>query len=290
MRVKLYGAKAFWCQVPRIADGFRGLGHAVVKDGEEYDFIYANNPPYDIGDEEHKIPPLDLPGFKIFNVLDVPVHDKNYNFDKLGEQLLKADLVTCMGELALSQLKEIYNINAVIIGQPVKDVFLDRTINKKLNGIFVGRARDSVKRFPLLRKINEEYEVVTVGNEQPIFGAYVGPKTDTELNLYYNSSKFVFSLTTIEGLPALEGIICGAIPIVCSDNKISSFFPSFCIAEPSEESVYQTYKKINNNYDSYREFILEQYSFRIQKMFSKFQIARNIINSYRDCKKINLPL
>ena len=52
-KVKLYGAKEYWCQVPRIKQGFKGLGHEVVT-GEDYDFIYANNFDYSSRDTEHK--------------------------------------------------------------------------------------------------------------------------------------------------------------------------------------------------------------------------------------------
>ena len=37
---KLYGADGYTCQIPRISDGLRGIGHKVVYGDENHDVIY----------------------------------------------------------------------------------------------------------------------------------------------------------------------------------------------------------------------------------------------------------
>ena len=286
-KVKLYGAKEYWCQVPRIKQGLKGLGHEVVT-GEDYDFIYANNFDYSSRDTEHKDSALYLgdsalpkKAFKIFNVLDIPPHVLDFPIDKLKSQLLLADVVTCISEPVKEQLKNI-GIDAHVIWNPIKDVSYDPEIKRNINCLYVGRAEDPNKRFNLLKNI-EKYVVGPSKISCPD-DRYMGLVPDVSLNQLYNSSKIVALPSKFEGLglPALEALACGAVPLVCSDNPNSKLCPDFCVAEPTVESVTNTYNSLLKNFNSYQSIILDEWSSWVQYKFSKFSVAKNIINLYKD--------
>lgn len=283
LKVKIYGAKEYWCQVPRIKEGFLGLGHEVVT-SDDCDFIYANNFDYSSADTEHGDSALYLgdsalpkKGFKIFNVLDIPPHIPDFPIDKLKSQLLLANIVTCISEPVKEQLKTI-GVDAHVIWNPIKDVFYDSQMKREINCLYVGRANDPNKRFDLLQNI-EKYVVGPTGASG---GNYLGLVNDVSLNQLYNSTKIVALPSKFEGLglPALEAMVCGAVPLVCSDNPNSKLCPDFCVAKPTVESVTQTYNTLLNNFTHYQSAILEGWSSWVQYKFSKFTVAQNIVNLY----------
>lgn len=289
-KVKVYGAKAHWCQAPRIIEGFWGIGHIPVVD-DNYDFIYANNPPFNRGDEEFEVAPLDLDGFKIFNVLDIPEEDSNFDLDKLCFQLDQADVVTCISPVTQEQVKRLTGKEAKVIWNPIKDIYVDGVNKQKTrNFLYVGRANAYNKRFNLLEETNSIEPITVVGNEQPRFGNWHRFLSDVELNFFYNTHRILLFPSSFEGLglPALEAMAAGSIPLVCSDNPNAGLCPSFCIAEPDQKSIRDKAVDLLENYDYYRSQILEQYTYRIQRKFSKFQIARNILEVYREANKIKI--
>ena len=287
-KVKIYGAKEYWCQVPRIKQGFLGLGHEVVK-GDDYDFIYANNFDFGSKDCEHqdsalyeKDSHLVKKGFKIFNVLDIPPHIKDFPIQKLKDQLLHANIVTCISEPVKRQLKEI-GIDSHVVGNPVKDVFYDPQIKREINCLYVGRCEDPNKRFNLLENI-EKYVVGPTGGSPS--GKHLGLVNDISLTQLYNSAKIVALPSKFEGLglPALEAMICGAIPLVCKDNPNSELCPDFCVAEPTIKSVTQAYNGLLNHFTHYQSVILDEWASFTENKFCKFSVARNIINLYKKYK------
>lgn len=288
-KVKIYGAKEYWCQVPRIEQGIKGLGHEVTLD-EDYDFIYANNFPYDSIDSQHNDSALwhdnkHLPqaGFKIFNVLDVPPHIKDFPVDKLKDQLSHANVVTCISEPVQQQLKDI-GIDSHVIWNPIKDVFYDSGVKREINCLYVGRWNDPNKRFNLLDNI-QKYVVGPTGDG--VNGNYLGLVTDVSLNQLYNSTKIVALPSKFEGLglPALEAMAAGAIPLVCSDNPNSKLCPDFCVAEPNIESVTSTYNCLANHFEHYKHVITDEWTPWVQHKFSKFSVAKNIIDLYEKYKR-----
>ena len=290
LKVKIYGAKEYWCQVPRIKEGFLGLRHQVVT-SDDCDFIYANNFDYSSTDTEHGDSALylgdsSLPkkGFKIFNVLDIPPHIPDFPIDKLKSQLLLADIVTCISEPVKEQLKTI-GVDAHVIWNPIKDVFYDSQMKREINCLYVGRSYDPNKRFDLLQNI-EKYIVGPTGASGG--ENYLGLVNDISLNQLYNSTKIVALPSKFEGLglPALEAMVCGAVPLVCSDNPNSNLCPEFCICEPTIESVTKKYQELSNNFSEYQKIILERYSNQINYKFSKFSVAKNIIELYKEYKQI----
>tara|TARA_R110000751_G_scaffold264926_2_gene364041 strand:+ start:2510 stop:3376 length:867 start_codon:yes stop_codon:yes gene_type:complete len=284
VKVKLYGAKEQWCQVPRIKQGLMGLGHSVVA-GDDHDFIYANNFDYGAKDSEHgdsalyhKDSSVPKDGFKIFNVLDIPPHIPDFPIEKLKDQLRQANIVTCISEPVKEQLANI-GVEARVIWNPIKDVFHDPSYRRGIPCLYVGRANDPNKRVSLLSEISGL--IHSIGPSAGV-GRYLGLVDDVALNHYYNSSKIVALPTKFEGLglTVLEAMVCGAIPLVCSDNPNSKLCPEFCICEPTIESVTKKYKELLDNFSKYQKIILSQYSSQTQKKFSKFTIAENIIRLY----------
>ena len=73
IKVSIYGAEGYTCQIPRIKDGMQALGHILSE--ENPDLIYANDPTgYNKAlSIKKKFPDA----FLIFNFLDIPWHIPN---------------------------------------------------------------------------------------------------------------------------------------------------------------------------------------------------------------------
>ena len=279
LRIKVYGAKEYWCQVPRIKDGLIGVGHEVVT-GDDYDFVYANNFDYENIDLEHNDSAISNKGFKIFNVLDIPPHISDFPVEKLKDQLSQANIVTCISEPVKEQLNDI-GVDSHIVWNPIKDVFYDSQVKREINCLYVGRWNDPNKRFNLLDNI-EKYVVGPTGKSSN--GKYLGLVNDLSLNQLYNSTKIVALPSKFEGLglPALEAMAAGAIPLVCSDNPNSKLCPDFCVADPTIESVTSTYNGLVNHFTHYKRVITEEWTPWVQHKFSKFSIAENIVELFQN--------
>jgi len=280
-KIKLYGNKGYTCQVIRIGEGFLGLENEVVT-GDDYDFVYCNNFDYADVDVQHKDSALSQKGFKIFNVLDIPPHIADFPIERLKEQVAEADVVTCISPPVKEQLEKV-GVESHVIWNPIKDVFYDPQIKREINCLYVGRHEDPNKRFNLLDNI-EKYVIAPQGGCSS--GEYVGLVSDVVLNQFYNSSKIVALPSKFEGLglTALEAMACGAIPLVCSDNPNSNLCPDFCVAEPNEKSINDTYNRLLNHFTHYHTVILSEWTQWAQHKFSKFTVAQNILNLYNKYK------
>mgnify|MGYP003111219896 FL=1 len=294
-KVKLYGARTPWSQIDRLEEGFKGLGH-IITSGDDYDFVYCNNFDYTLKDEKHKDSAFyeggsQLPkkGFKIFNVLDIPPYVKDFPIEKLKEQLITANAITCISPPVQEQVKFL-GFDSDVIWNPIKDVFRDKNYDKServVDCLYVGRASDPNKRFLFLKSIISRCTLVgpqevLLKNDEGLTNKYLGLVDDLSLNNLYNCSKILAFPSIFEGLglPPLEAMVCGAIPLVCSDNPNSKLCPDFCVCEPTEESFISRYSSLINHFDYYHNIIVEEYSSQIQNKFSKFSIAQNIIDVF----------
>lgn len=282
MKIKTFGSRCPTCQIDRIEDGFRQLGHDIIEEGEP-DLIYCNNRWHEepIAYKE-KYPSAKL----ILNVLDIPEHVIHmFELDKLKQQLDKADQITCISKFVGSQLKKYYDIEEVpVIHNPMKDVY-ETGAKKDIPFLYVGRANDLNKRFGVVFRVFQltgypEEELCVVGAENPLFGKHQGVVSDDKLNELYNRAEFVFLPSKIEGigLPMIEGIICNALPITCNDNLTAvEFIPDLVIDS--------NYDKIIGFIEKYRgkdkpQHIIDYYKEDFKVKFNKKTIAENIINVY----------
>jgi glycosyltransferase involved in cell wall biosynthesis len=87
------------------------------------------------------------------------------------------------------------------------------------------------------------------------------------------------------GLSMIEGMICGAIPITCSDNLTAKeFSPPDFICDPKVENIVKKIEELDSVYEEKRKLALE-YGKKYKNQFNKENIAKNIINIFNSAKK-----
>ena len=291
IKVSILGADGYVCQIPRIKEGMEALGHVLSE--ESPDLIYSNDPR---GYNKALLLKKKYPkAYLILNFLDIPWHISN--IQKQTELLvknyfLKADVITTISFKVKKDISKLYNKKIHVIYNPIKDVYFDENIKKNNIFFYVGRAFDPVKRFNIVResllKIKDgEKNIKICGSQNPNFGNYLGIIKDQELNTLYNSSKYILLPSATEGigLPMIEGMICGAIPITCSDNLTArEFSPPDFICEPYPESIVNKIEELNKEYEAKRKVALE-FGKKYKIQFDKKNIAKNIINIFNLAKK-----
>ena len=291
IKVSILGADGYVCQIPRIKEGMEALGHVLSE--ESPDLIYSNDPR---GYNKALLLKKKYPkAYLILNFLDMPWHISN--IQKQTELLvknyfLKADVITTISFKVKKDIGKFYDKKIHVIYNPIKDVYFDENIKKNNIFFYVGRASDPVKRFNLVResllKIKDGVKNTKIcGSQNPNFGDYLGIIKDQELNKLYNASKYVLLPSSAEGigLPMIEGMICGAIPITCSDNLTArEFSPPDFICEPYPQSIVNKIEELNKEYEAKRKIALE-FGKKYKIQFDKKNIAKNIINIFNLAKK-----
>ena len=290
IKVCILGSDGYTCQIPRIKEGMESLGHILSENSP--DLIYSNDPK---GYEKALILKEKYPNaYLIFNFLDIPWHIEN--IERQTELLvknffLKADAVSVISSKVQKDMAKFYDKKIHVIYNPIKDVYFDEKTKKNNMFLYVGRANDPIKRIKLVHdsiiKIPEGLKNIKIcGSENPGFGNYVGVISDKDLNKLYNSSKFVLLPSKAEGigLPMIEGMICGTIPVTCSDNLTAKeFSPSEFICEPNAQSIVNKIEELDKEYETKREMALKLgEKYKIQ--FDKKTIAKNIIDIFNSEK------
>ena len=286
MRISVSGADGVACQIPRIKEGMKSLGHILSEDSP--DLIYANDP---TGYEKALLLKKKFPhSHLMFNFLDVPWHLPNIQDQTkalVKHFLDKADSVTTISFKVKNDLSKFLSKKIEVIYNPIKDIFYDDAIEKNNTFLYVGRANDPIKRINLVKESllkikNGMQEIKICGSENPKFGEYLGTVSDQELNKLYNSSKFLFLTSKAEGLglTMIEAMICGSIPITCLDNKTTQeFLPDDFICEPNSQSIINKIEELNDKYKEKRDLALS-YGKKYKVQFDKITIAKNIINIF----------
>ena len=290
IKVSILGADGYTCQIPRIKEGMESLGHTLSENSP--DLIYSNDPRgYDKAlSLKEKYPNAYL----ILNFLDIPWHMSNIEEQTkllVKNYFLKADTVTAISFKVKRDLAKFYDKIIHVIYNPVKDVYFDEKIKKNNTFFYVGRVFDPVKRFNLVResllKIKDgEKNIKICGLKDPGFGNYLGIIKDKVLNELYNSTKYVLLPSKAEGigLPMIEGLICGAIPITCSDNLTAKeFSPLDFICEPNAQSIVNKIEELDKEYAAKRKIALE-FGKKYKTQFDKKTIAKNIIDTFNSEK------
>ena len=281
MKISVFGILPF---SQLIKEGFEKLGYEISN--EDPNLIYANDPR---GYKEaisvkkkYKNAPL------IFNVLDIPWHMPNIEQQTrllISQFLMQADFVSTISLKVKKDLSKFFKKNIHVIYNPTRDVYHDEKILKNNTFLFVGRANDPIKRFNLVRDTIDKIEngikkIKICGAENPHFGDYLGYVSDQELNNLYNSTKFVLLPSKAEGigLPMIEALICGALPITCSDNETAKeFLPTDFICGPEPDEILKHIDKLDNEYSIKRKLAF-QFGEKYKKKFNKISVAKNIRN------------
>jgi glycosyltransferase involved in cell wall biosynthesis len=290
IKISVLGADGYTCQIPRIKEGIISLGHTITESFP--DLIYSNDPTgYNKALELKK---KFSNAYLIFNFLDIPWHMPNiHERTKLliKNYFFKADAVSTISYKVKKDLENYFDKKIHVIYNPIKDVTYDQNIKKNNLFLYVGRVFDPVKRFNLVResltKIKDGINNLTIcGLKNPQVGNYLGVIKDEELNKIYNSSKYVLLPSKAEGLglPMIEAMVCGAIPITCSDNLTAKeFSPQEFICEPNAESIVKKIEEMNKNYETLRILALK-YGKKYKIKFDKKNIAKNIIEIFESKK------
>ena len=286
IKISIFGADGYTCQMPRIKEAMQSLGHILSEDSP--DMIYSNDP---TGYEKAMCLKKKFPSsFLIFNFLDVPWHMPNVDKQTklLVEHFLaKSDAVTAISYKVKKDLAKFLDKKIEVIYNPIKDVFYDESIKKNNTFLYVGRANDPVKRTNLLKQafsktVNGIIDIKICGSEDPGFGTYLNVVSDQELNKLYNSSKYLLLPSKAEGLglTMIEAMICGSLPIACSDNETAKeFLPKDFICEPNSQSILDKIEELNKEYDVKRKLALE-YGKKYKIQFDKMSIAKKILGIF----------
>lgn len=271
-------------QISRIDQGLKSLGCSFVE--QSPDIVYSNNDMYDdildYAKNQKKKP------FIILNVLDLQIGNPKYNLKKVKEQLSQADAITCISKTVKNQINEVLNLDAEVIYNPIKDITHDPRVGKSIPFLYVGRANDARKRFSLIKETFKNHKeinqtLIICGSENPNFGIYIGILSDEDLNLVYNSCKFLLLPSSFEGLglPMIEAMLGGAIPITCSDNPTAiELSPSEFICDPNPKSFMAKLVEINKDYSRFQKISLE-YAEKYKVLMNKNTVAEKIINIYK---------
>ena len=286
IKISMFGADGYTCQMPRIKEAMQNLGHILSEDSPE--LIYSNDP---TGYEKAMLLKKKFPNsFLIFNFLDVPWHMPNVDKQTklLVEHFLaKSDAVTVISHKVKHDLAKFLDKKIEVIYNPIKDVFYDENIKKNNTFLYVGRANDPIKRISLLKTAlskttNGIMDIKICGSEDPGFGTYLNVVSDQELNRLYNSSKYLLLPSKAEGigLTMIEAMICGSLPIACSDNKTAEeFLPKDFICEPNAQSISVKIEELNKEYHVKRKLALE-YGKKYKIQFDKINVAKNILSVF----------
>lgn len=287
LKIALFGYDGYTGQIPRYREAFLSLGHELTI--QNPDLIYSNDPSgFKSAIELKRAFPN---SFLILHVLDIPWHHPGVKklISSLAVSLDYADAVTINSEKVKKDLLPYYSKKEIFVTYDVsKDVYLDKKIRSKENDfLYVGRANDPIKRIKLvyetLKLIPGAVDKINIcGSENPNFGKYLGIIDDKKLNELYNSTKFVLLPSRNEGigLSMIEGMICGSVPIMCSDNLTAKeFAPSEFICEPNPEKIKEKIYEIDKNYDSFRKLALN-YGQKYKVQFNKITIVKKLIEIF----------
>ncbi len=285
---KTFGARGYTCQINRIDQGFRELGLQEVR---YPDFIYCNDAGYYEDALNYKFQQSQKSKL-ILNVLDLPVWVNDCDFNKIYLQLLKADKITCISKFVQGQIKHFFNLDSEVIYNPTKNInskLRDSRIKKypQYKYMMVGRLRDQSKRALLainaLELLKSTNQLAVVGSEDIGYGDYLGVVEDEKLNDLYNSVDYILMPSVMEGLglPGVEAILGGAIPIVCHDlSTFSEFYPQSWGCYPSAEAIANRIYLLENNPEIKQKLFQEvkQLQPEIFKKLDYLEVANRIIS------------
>lgn len=288
MKIFTQGCMEKYCQLPRINDAFRQLGHEIIDDPIEADLVYCNNAWYDdlIKEEVYK----KITGVIVFNVLDLAPHIIDFPLQKLKDQLRHADVITTISKTVRADLFKRTGYVSSVIYQPIQNITYTREKKHPFKYLFCGRVRDPNKRAALgvqallLNKVPAS-EVLTCGSEILGYGAYAGIQDEKILNEIFNSVDYLIFPSKEEGigLPIIEAMAAGVIPIVCNDlSTRMEFIPikDYDNVEPNAESIAKFIRNLEDNPANKNDLRLTAhiyYKALLEDLFQPLNVAKQIL-------------
>lgn len=295
LKYKSFGARGDTCQIMRIEQGLRDIG---LEESNTPNFVYSN----DAGSHMEAINFANQYGGElILNVLDIPTHINNFDYQRLYNTIKCAKKITTISEFVQKQIKDIFELDGEVIYQPIMNVYKDDRILKfPYKYMHVGRRYDANKNFMLAMQALdtmkiEDSDVILVGPEIVQFGTSVGLVSEKTLNALYNSVDFVFSLGKIEGLSltVIETMAAGAIPIV--HNQLSTInellpkdiFPEYYEINPDFQDIVKFLKRFDDAQykKEFKERIFRFYNEKLAMKFTSVGVAIAIKEVYE--KKVS---
>jgi glycosyltransferase involved in cell wall biosynthesis len=275
--VKVYceGARCAGGQVDRVEAGFVQLGHQITPHVSDAALVYSNNLWSDqlIADKLAGR----ISGKYIQNVLDLAPHIPDFPLGRARDQLRRADAITTISTFVQNDVRNRLGLESTVIYNPIKDVVRDAAGPTAASDsqncypyrfMFCGRVNDPAKRCGFgaaaLQILGASpLEVITVGGEPPFYGGmYWGVASDQALRDIYHTVDFVLMPSASEGmgLPAIEAMAVGAIPVICCDLVTreeffpSSVFPEYLSVEPTPQSIATFIARYLNNREEMAAF------------------------------------
>ncbi len=297
-RVHCLGFRGIGAQVDRIEEGFRALGHEVVEDPMHADLIYSN----DTGGYIEAISAKGLVSVKvILNVLDLCPHcQPPLDLARIKGQLSHADAVTTISSTVQRDIRARLGVEATVVYNPIRDVgYASMTPPGHIySALFVGRVNDPEKRAGVgaaaLSILGLGWDdMVTIGREPPHYGGrHWGEVPDTVLSAAYAASTFLMCPTrnAFLGLPILEAMACGCIPVVCNDLDIldeflpADVFPEYREVEATAPSIARFVSRFMQDNDAKAEFsarVRAHYETQWADKLSPRGVAQAILNVYQ---------
>ncbi len=296
--VAVLGFRGTGAQVDRIEEGFRTLGCELVPPSDA-DLVYSN----DAGGYEEALA-ADGDQSKgdahvILNVLDLCPHcQPPLDIAHIKEQLAYADAITTISSTVQRDIRARLGVEATVVYNPIRNVSCNRQRFPFSRAIFVGRVGDPEKRATVgaaaLSILGLGWDdMVTVGREPPPYGGlYVGEISDEVLSGYYNGVDFLMCPTrnAFLGLPILEAMACGTIPVVCRDLDIldeflpADVFPEYREVEPTAPSIARFVARFMQDNDAKAEFsarVRRHYEAHWADRLSPRGVAQAILNVYQ---------
>lgn len=285
MKVKIFGFESSISVLKNIQEEFRNLQHEAVDYGS-VDLIFHTTGFFEEAIKYHKQSPQAV---KIFNLLDASPLDPHWPVQRAVAGLHEAHIRTTISETAKKHIANRTGIeDLIVIGYPVLPTITNLNYTKTIEFLWVGRV-SGTKRFSLaletLRVLGVDANLMAVvGPERPPCGTYIGVLNQEDLNELYNSCRFCFLTSASEGLglSAIESIISGGFPVLCSDNEVVGELGLQEFAtEPIPHRLAQKVNEIYCNQDKYKA-IAAPLAERFIQQFSVKTFVANVLTLYND--------
>ena len=299
--MKIYtadSARCEWCQIQQIENGFIQLGHEITKNIYDADLIYQNNPWFDSIIKSKQSG--NIKGKIIFNILDLAtnVGPNAFDINRAKNQFQFADAITCISDTVKIDCENRLGISPSVIYNPIQPISKTGVKKYRYQFLLVGRVADPNKRISLAIQalndfgIDQKYVAVT-GSEMIGYGDYAGVTSISDLNDLYNSVEYVMVPTrhAYLGLPIIEAIACGKIPVICNDLDIlneffpADIFPEYHSISPTPDGLVKFIYSLESNQENksiFKNKLWFHYKSFLEEKFSSKDVARRILDIYKN--------